>query len=271
VTDRGIKKEFQFFFTEGLSRSFGGVQAVDNFSMSLSAGEIVGLIGPNGAGKTTIFNLITGLDRPDTGEVFFQHQYVTHMPAHKIVNLGISRTFQNTRLLGHLSALDNVKIAYHSQIHYTLAHAALRLPKFYAVEKDIAEKSMQFLEFMGIADVAQMKAAALPYGKRRKLELARALATEASLLLLDEPAAGLNPRETEELAASIRMIRDDFKVTILLIEHDMRMVMNLCERIVVVNFGELIAVGTPSELRNNPLVVEAYLGKPRITVGGDAC
>jgi branched-chain amino acid transport system ATP-binding protein len=268
VIDGTIKKEFQFFFTEGLSKRFGGVRAVKNFSMSLNGGEIVGLIGPNGAGKTTIFNLITGLDKPDSGEIFFQHQYVTRMPAHKIVNLGISRTFQNTRLLGHLSALDNVKIAYHSQIRYNMLHAALRLPKFFVVEKDIAEKSMQFLEFMGIAEVAQMRAAALPYGKRRKLELARALATEASLLLLDEPAAGLNPRETEELGKAIRTIRDDFKVTILLIEHDMRMVMNLCERIIVVNFGETIAVGTPAELKNNPRVVEAYLGKPKALEGG---
>lgn len=270
MSDKGIKKEFQFFYTEGLSRHFGGVKAVNNFSMSLNAGEIVGLIGPNGAGKTTIFNLITGLDQPDAGEIFFQHQYITNMPAHRIVNLGISRTFQNTRLLGHLSALENVKIAYHSQIRYNLVHAILRLPRFFRVEKDIAEKSLEFLELMGIADAANMLASALPYGKRRKLELARAMATEASLLLLDEPAAGLNPRETEELAHTIRMIRDDFKVTILLIEHDMRMVMNLCERIIALNFGEMIAVGTPAELKKNPRVVEAYLGKPKALEGGGA-
>ncbi|MBA4386740.1 MAG: high-affinity branched-chain amino acid ABC transporter ATP-binding protein LivG [Verrucomicrobia bacterium] len=268
--DNSIKKEFLFFYTEGLCRSFGGVRAVRNFSMSLNAGEIVGLIGPNGAGKTTIFNLITGLDQPDAGEVFFQHQYITHKPAHKIVELGISRTFQNIRLLGHLTVLDNVKIAYHSQIRYNLLHAALRLPKFFVVEKNITEKSLQFLDLMGIGDVAEMKASELPYGKRRKLELARALATEASLLLLDEPAAGLNPRETEELAKAIRMIRDDFKVTVLLIEHDMRMVMNLCERVIVVNFGELIATGTPAELKKNPRVVEAYLGKPKVMEGAGA-
>jgi branched-chain amino acid transport system ATP-binding protein len=224
------------------------------------------LIGPNGAGKTTIFNLITGLDRPSAGNVFFQRRYITQFPAHRIVDLGISRTFQNIRLLGHLSALDNVKIAYHNKINYGLPHAVLRLPKFFRVEKDIGEKSLQFMELLGIADVAQTKANALPYGTRRKLELARALATEASLLLLDEPAAGLNPRETAELARTIKLLRDDLKVTILLIEHDMRMVMNLCERIVVLNFGEVIATGTPDELKGNPKVVEAYLGQ---TQGGD--
>lgn len=257
-----FRKEFQFFFAEKLSKHFGGVHAVDNFSISLDVGEIVGLIGPNGAGKTTLFNLITGFDYPDSGEIYFSHQYIHGLPAHKIAQLGISRTFQNIRLLEHLSVIDNVKIAYHSKISYSLLHAILRLPCYYKVEADIARKSLEFLEIVDLADSAEVLASALPYGKRRKLELARALATEASILLLDEPAAGLNISETQELSNTIKFIRDEFKVTILIIEHDMRMVMNLCDRIIVMNFGKMIAEGTPSEIQKNQAVIEAYLGYP---------
>lgn len=255
-----IHQEFSHFYVEGLHKSFGGVQAVRDVSFALNNGEIVGLIGPNGAGKTTIFNLITALDRPDSGTIYFRRDFITGLPAHRIAHKGIARTFQNIRLLSHLTVLDNVKMAYHTHIRYNWMQAALRMPKFFRVERDITAKSMQFLEFFNLDGVANELASSLAYGQRRKLEMARALATEASLLLLDEPAAGLNPQETNELRDQIRRIRDEFKVTVLLIEHDMKMVMNLCDRLIVLNFGQIIASGTPQEVSTNPEVIEAYLG-----------
>jgi branched-chain amino acid transport system ATP-binding protein len=255
-----IQKEFKQFFADNLCKNFGGLKAVQNFSLQLNSGEIVGLIGPNGAGKTTIFNLITGLETLSSGSIYFNREYITNLSPHKRSSLGIARTFQNIRLLEHLTVLDNIKVAYHTHIKYNIIHASFRLPKLFKVEKEITEKSMQFLELFELKHLAYNSAASLPYGKRRMLEIARALATEATLILLDEPAAGLNPQETEELANLIRLIRDKFQVTILLIEHDMKLVMNLCERIVVVNFGQLIAEGTAFEIKNNPAVIEAYLG-----------
>jgi len=267
----GIRKEFDFFFAEGLSKRFGGVAAVSDFSLELKARTLVGLIGPNGAGKTTVFNLITGMERLDSGTVYFRQRYITDEPAHRISMLGIARTFQNTRLLGHLSVLDNVKVACHAHIRYNVFEAALRLPRFHRVERDIEAKSREFLDLVGLAGEQQTLAASLPYGLRRKLEIARALATGADLLLLDEPGAGLNPTETAELTRLIRLLRDDFGVSVLLIEHDMPMVMSLCEHIVVLNFGRTIAQGSPDAVKSNPAVIEAYLGKPRSKPGEPPC
>lgn len=267
MKDVSLKKEFDFFYCENLCKSFGGLKAVDDFSIELKHGEIVGLIGPNGAGKTTVFNLITGMDTVDSGRIYLQRHFIHNRPAHKISHFGIARTFQNIRLLGHQSVLDNVKIAYHNHINYSLLEAAFRLPRFFRTEKEITRKAMQFLELFELKDLADQQADSLPYGQRRKLEMARALATEANILLLDEPAAGLNAQETADLAQLIKRIRDEFHVTVFLIEHDMKMVMSLCERIVVLNFGKVISQGKPEEVQNDPEVIKAYLGRDENIVG----
>jgi branched-chain amino acid transport system ATP-binding protein len=222
---------------------------------------IVGIIGPNGAGKTTIFNLITGVYTPTTGSVRLAEREIVGLKPFKITQLGIARTFQNIRLFSNLSVLDNLKVAFNYRTGYGLLDTVLRLPRFEGREKEITARSLQLLSRFGLADKHAMLAKNLPYGEQRRLEIARALATDPQILLLDEPAAGMNPREVEELVGLIRWIRENFDVTILLIEHQMRLVMQLCEHIQVVDFGETIAAGGPTEIVNNPKVIEAYLGE----------
>ena len=244
-----------------LGIDFGGLTAVDGFNITIGPTEISGLIGPNGAGKTTIFNLLTGVYQPTRGSVLINGIDTKGMPTHKVNRLGIARTFQNIRLFAEMTALDNVKVGMHNGIKCSFLSSLLRLPSYYKAEKKANEKAMELLEFMGLGDVAHVKAGSLPYGVQRRLEIVRALASEPSIILLDEPAAGMNPSETAELMHQIRRIRDTFHIAIFLIEHDMNLVMNVCEAIAVVNYGRIIAKGTPEEIRENPAVIEAYLGK----------
>ena len=244
-----------------LGIDFGGLTAVDGFNITVGPTEISGLIGPNGAGKTTIFNLLTGVYQPTRGSVLINGIDIKGMPTHKVNRLGIARTFQNIRLFTDMTALDNVKVGMHHAIKCSFLSSLLHLPSYYKAEKKANEKAMELLDFMGLADVADVKAGSLPYGVQRRLEIVRALATSPSIILLDEPAAGMNPSETTELMHQIRRIRDTFHIAIFLIEHDMNLVMNVCEAIAVVNYGRLIAKGTPEEIRANPAVIEAYLGK----------
>ncbi len=244
-----------------LGIDFGGLTAVDGFNITVGPTEISGLIGPNGAGKTTIFNLLTGVYQPPRGSVLINGIDIKGMPTHKVNRLGIARTFQNIRLFTDMTALDNVKVGMHHAIKCSFLSSLLHLPSYYKAEKKANEKAMELLDFMGLADVADVKAGSLPYGVQRRLEIVRALATNPSIILLDEPAAGMNPSETAELMHQIRRIRDTFHIAIFLIEHDMNLVMNVCEAIAVVNYGRLIAKGTPDEIRANPAVIEAYLGK----------
>ena len=244
-----------------LGIDFGGLTAVDSFNITIGPTEISGLIGPNGAGKTTIFNLLTGVYQPTRGSVLINGIDIKGMHTHKVNKLGIARTFQNIRLFTDMSALDNVKVGMHNEIKCSFLASMLHLPSYRAAEEAANLKAMELLDFMGLADVAHVKAGSLPYGVQRRLEIVRALATNPSIILLDEPAAGMNPSETAELMHQIRRIRDTFHIAIFLIEHDMNLVMNVCEAIAVVNYGRLIAKGTPEEIRSNPAVIEAYLGK----------
>ena len=244
-----------------LGISFGGLRAVDELSMKIEEGGLVGLIGPNGAGKTTVFNMLTGVYRPTDGGIRLDGQNLIGKKPHDICKMGVARTFQNIRLFANLSVLDNVKTGLHNEITYTLAESLLHLGSYRKKEHAMDGRAMELLDVFGLGSVADYKAANLPYGKQRKLEIARALATDPKLLLLDEPAAGMNPNETEELMETIELVRKKFGVTVLLIEHDMKLVSGICEYLYVLNFGRLLAEGTPSEVLQNPEVVTAYLGE----------
>ena len=244
-----------------LGIDFGGLTAVNDLNMQVFDGEIAGLIGPNGAGKTTVFNLLTKVYKPTRGKIIFCGKDTAGKSVVDINKAGIARTFQNIRLFGNLTVLDNVKTGFHNVTPYSPITAILRLPKYYQCEKEINEKAMDLLRILGLDEFAGVTASNLPYGAQRRLEIARALATNPKLLLLDEPAAGMNPQETAELMDMIRFVRDHFGIAILLIEHDMKLVMGICERITVLNFGMMLAQGTPDEVRNDPNVIKAYLGE----------
>ena len=244
---------------KNLSISFGGLKAVDDFSITIEKGQLYGLIGPNGAGKTTIFNLLTGVYKPDGGRILLDGKDITGHKAIQINQAGIARTFQNIRLFKELSVLDNVKVGLHNHHKYSTLSGILRLPSYYKVEKEMDERAMELLKVFDLDKEFDYKASNLPYGKQRKLEIARALATEPKLLLLDEPAAGMNPNETAELMKTIRFVRDHFDMTVLLIEHDMKLVSGICERLTVLNFGHMLAEGPTSEVLSNREVIKAYL------------
>ena len=246
---------------KNLGISFGGLRAVDDFNIKIEKGSLYGLIGPNGAGKTTVFNLLTGVYKPTEGIITLDGKDVTGKKTIEINQAGIARTFQNIRLFKDLSVIDNVKVGLHNHMSYSTVTGILRLPKYYKVEKQMTEEAMELLKVFDLEKFASYKAANLPYGQQRKLEIARALATDPKLLLLDEPAAGMNPNETKELMETIHFVRDNFHMTILLIEHDMKLVSGICEELTVLNFGQVLAQGKTKDVLNNPEVIKAYLGE----------
>lgn len=246
---------------KNLGISFGGLRAVNGFDISIEKEALYGLIGPNGAGKTTVFNLLTGVYKPDSGKVLLDGTDITGKNTIEINKAGIARTFQNIRLFKQLSVLDNVKVGLHNKHHYSTLSGVLRLPGYRKVEKEMDEQAMELLKVFNLEDVAHVAASNLPYGQQRRLEIARAMATEPKLLLLDEPAAGMNPNETGELMDMIRFVREKFHMTILLVEHDMKLVSGICEKLTVLNFGEVLCEGKTSDVLNDPQVVTAYLGE----------
>ena len=262
VPERDVN-EIPVLETRHLGIEFGGLKAVDDFNLTIGKTEIAGLIGPNGAGKTTVFNLLTKVYEPTSGAVLVNGQDLHGMTIVQASKLGIARTFQNIRLFGKMTVEENVRIGLHNQIKYDMLTGILRLPRYWKQEKRQHERAMELLDIFGMQDLADEVSGSLPYGAQRRLEIVRALATDPKLLLLDEPAAGMNPHETEELMENIAKIRDRFQIAILLIEHDMSLVMGVCEGICVLNFGRIIAKGTADEIQANPDVIEAYLGKKK--------
>ena len=259
IPERDVDKS-PILEAQHLGIDFGGLTAVNEFNMAIGRTEIAGLIGPNGAGKTTVFNLLTKVYQPTRGTVLLDGVDTHNMNTVQVNKAGIARTFQNIRLFNNLSVEDNVKIGMHNSIHCGLFSGILRLPRYWKEEKTAHERALELLSIFDMQDLAGVKAGSLPYGAQRRLEIVRALGTNPSLLLLDEPAAGMNPSETAELMENIVKIRDTFQIAILLIEHDMNLVMGICEGICVLNFGQIIAKGTPTEIQNNPEVIKAYLG-----------
>lgn len=252
---------------DNVTKRFGGLTAVDRFTGYVKNGELLGLIGPNGAGKTTLFNLITGMYEPDEGEMVFFEKKLNGLKPHQITRLGIARTFQNIRLFSDMTVLENVMVAQHCKLHsmFSMFSFVFKAPQSLRFERNVRIESEKLLQKVGLLNFAEEKASALPYGLQRKLEIARALATGPKLLLLDEPAAGMNPQETLELMGFIKTIRDEFNLSIIVIEHDMKVIMGICERIYVMDYGKLIAEGTPKQIQSNPLVIKAYLGEEVLT------
>lgn len=246
---------------KNLSISFGGLKAVDNFHINIEKGQLYGLIGPNGAGKTTIFNLLTGVYKPNAGSIVLDDVNITGKSTIEINQAGIARTFQNIRLFKDMSVLDNVKAGLHNHHKYSTVEGIFRLPRYFKIEKEMDEEAMNLLKVFDLDKECDFKASNLPYGKQRKLEIARALATEPKLLLLDEPTAGMNPNETAELMDTIRFVRDNFNMTVLLIEHDMKLVSGICEKLTVLNFGQVLREGATSDVLHDPEVIKAYLGE----------